>query len=220
MSFMNNLQEDLIKELAQKNNWNYVITRPSLIIGISKASAMNFALNLAIYAAVQKEKGEPLIFPGNAFAWNAITDHSSSLTNARFQLWSSTNKQTANQVFNIHDGDKVRFRTIWPKIEEYFGFSHYEQKFSEDKTVPNLILPEYMPKQNELWEQMAKRYNIDAGAFELTSWMFMHIIVNLPFSPEGDLSKARIYGWTTTTDTAASYTQCFDKLKAMKIIPK
>lgn len=79
---------------------------------------MNFALNLAIYATIQKEKGEPLIFPGSEFCWNVVTDHSSSSINARFQLWSSTNKETANQIFNVHDGEKVRFRTIWPKIEE------------------------------------------------------------------------------------------------------
>ena len=79
---------------------------------------MNFAVSLAIYATIQKEKGEPLIFPGNEIGWNAILDHSAALTNARFQLWSSTNEKTANQVFNIHNGDKVQFRAIWPKIEE------------------------------------------------------------------------------------------------------
>ncbi|CAF1395772.1 unnamed protein product [Rotaria sordida] len=219
MSFMNNLQEDLIKEYAQKNHWNYVITRPNVIIGVSKGNFMNFAVSLAIYATIQKEKGEPLIFPGSEIAWNAILDHSSALTNARFQLWSSTNEKTANQVFNIHNGDKVQFRAIWPKIEEYFGFPHYEQKFSEDKTVSNLFLPEYMSKHKELWHQIAKRYNIDEAAFEYTTWMFTHNVVNISFNAEGDLSKARKYGWTTTTDTAASYIECFDKLKKMKIIP-
>ena len=80
---------------------------------------MNFAVSLAIYASVQKEKGEPLIFPGHELAWNIVLDHSSSLNNARFQLWAATNGHTANEIFNIHDGDKVQFRILWPKFEKY-----------------------------------------------------------------------------------------------------
>lgn len=79
---------------------------------------MNFVLSLAIYAVIQKEKGEPLIYPGSETGWNVIVDHSSSWINARFQLWSSTNQKTLNQAFNIHNGDEVRFRNIWPKIEK------------------------------------------------------------------------------------------------------
>ena len=32
------IQEDLIQEYAQKNNWNFIITRPNLIIGVSKGN--------------------------------------------------------------------------------------------------------------------------------------------------------------------------------------
>jgi hypothetical protein len=79
---------------------------------------MNFAVSLAIYATVQKEKGEPLLFPGHEIAWNITLDHSSSLNNAQFQLWLSTNDETTNQIFNIHNGDKVQFRALWPKFEK------------------------------------------------------------------------------------------------------
>jgi len=50
------IQEDLVKEYAQKNGWNYVITRPNVIIGVSKGNFMNFAVSIALYACVQKEK--------------------------------------------------------------------------------------------------------------------------------------------------------------------
>jgi hypothetical protein len=79
---------------------------------------MNFAVSLAIYATVQKEKGEALLFPGHEIAWNITLDHSSALNNAHFQLWASTNDQTANEIFNIHNGDKVQFRSLWPEFEK------------------------------------------------------------------------------------------------------
>jgi hypothetical protein len=62
---------------------------------------MNFAVSLALYASIQKEKGQPLIFPGNEVAWNSILDHSDASNNARFQLWSSTNDKIQNEIFNI-----------------------------------------------------------------------------------------------------------------------
>ncbi|CAF1384659.1 unnamed protein product [Rotaria sp. Silwood1] len=212
-------QEDLIKEYAQQNHWNYVITRPNVIIGVSKGNFMNFVLSLAIYAVIQKEKGEPLIYPGSETGWNVIVDHSSSWINARFQLWSSTNQKTLNQAFNIHNGDEFRFRNIWPKIEKYFGFAHHEQKFPADKNAPQLIISEYMPKQKELWHQIAKHNNIDESAFEYSTWTFMDAIVNIPFDVAADLSKARKFGWTTKIDSADCFIECFDKLKKMKIIP-
>jgi hypothetical protein len=79
---------------------------------------MNFAVSLAFYASIQKEKGQPLIFPGNEIAWNSIIDHSDASNNAHFQLWSSTNDKIKSEIFNIHNGDEVKFRTLWPKIEQ------------------------------------------------------------------------------------------------------
>ncbi len=107
-----------MKEYAEQNNWKYIITRPNVIIGVSKGNFMNFVVSLALYACIQKEKGQPLIFPGNEIAWNSIIDHSDAINNAHFQLWSSTNENVRNEVFNIHDGDVVRFRTLWPTIEK------------------------------------------------------------------------------------------------------
>lgn len=36
---------------------------------------------------------------------------------------------------------------------------------------------------------------------------------------QGDLSKARQYGWTETVNTFDGYAQCFDRLKQLQIIP-
>jgi nucleoside-diphosphate-sugar epimerase len=107
-----------LKEYAEKNGWKYIITRPNIIIGVSKGNFMNFAVSLALYASIQKEKGQPLIFPGNEIAWNSIVDHSDAINNARFQLWSSTNENIRNEAFIIHNGDEVRFRTLWSTIEK------------------------------------------------------------------------------------------------------
>lgn len=107
-----------MKEYAGKHGWKYIITRPNIIIGVSRGNFMNFALSLALYAALQKDEGQPLLFPGNEVAWNAIVDHSDAMNTARFQIWASTHDEIHNEEFNIHNGDEVRFRTLWPYFEK------------------------------------------------------------------------------------------------------
>jgi hypothetical protein len=79
---------------------------------------MNFAVTIALYATIQKELGQPLLFPGNKKSWNRITDHSTASNNACFQLWAVLNENIHHEIFNIANGDLVRFRDLWPKIEE------------------------------------------------------------------------------------------------------
>jgi len=79
---------------------------------------MNFAVTIALYATIQKELGQPLLFPGNEKSWNRISDHSTASNNADFQLWSVLNDKIQHEIFNIANGDLVRFRDLWPKIEE------------------------------------------------------------------------------------------------------
>jgi hypothetical protein len=40
-----------------------------------------------------------------------------------------------------------------------------------------------------------------------------------PNDRQGDLGKARKFGWTTEVDTFDGYAQCFDRLKKLKVIP-
>ena len=79
---------------------------------------MNFAVTIALYATIQKELGQPLLFPGNAKSWLRISDHSTAWNNARFQLWTVMNKDIQHEISNIANGDVVQMRDLWPKIEK------------------------------------------------------------------------------------------------------
>jgi len=76
-----------------------------------------------------------------------------------------------------------------------------------------------MPANKDVWHQVAKREKLDETAFDYATWGFSDFFVGRTFDDEGDMSKARKFGWTTTCDTVESYIECFDRLKKMKIIP-
>ncbi|KAJ3177094.1 hypothetical protein HDU85_006020 [Gaertneriomyces sp. JEL0708] len=223
-------EEDLLQQFAQENGWKYLVTRPNHIIGVTKGNFMNFGVTIALYAMIQKELGKPFIFPGNKIMYNNIVDHSAAMNNAAFQVWLSTHvgqgKVEGNRAFNIHDGNKIRWKDVWPKIARYFGLTVPSEDEMFTKPTPKegeiggeISLPEYMKDKDEVWNKMVKKYGLDPKAFEYATWEFGDFITHRTWPDDADMSRAREAGWTTTVDSYQMWANAFDKMKKLKIIP-
>lgn len=114
---------------------------------------------------------------------------------------------------------------------------HCEQKLTENEA--QLKLAEYMPQQRDVWTRLAQREHLDEQAFDYATWAFagkrlihrhekwcwMYLVIisdgslRSPLDRQGDLTKARQFGWTTTVETFDGYAECFDRLKTLKVIP-
>jgi predicted Rossmann-fold nucleotide-binding protein len=55
-----------LKERQRNANWRWTILRPQIIFGESFGSAMNLIPAIGTFAALLKEDGLPLIYPGGA----------------------------------------------------------------------------------------------------------------------------------------------------------
>ncbi|KND03569.1 uncharacterized protein SPPG_01044 [Spizellomyces punctatus DAOM BR117] len=222
------VQEDMLKEAAEKHNWKWIVTRPNFIIGVTKGNFMNLAVTLALYAVLRKELGQPFTFPGNQIMYDNIVDHSAAINNARFQLWCGENlEKTGNRAFNIHDGDKIRFRDVWPKIANYFGLSLPSEAefFTIPKPKPGeialqLSVEEYAKDKHDLWRKISQKYGLDESAFNYATWDFADFATGRTWPDDGDMSRAREAGWTTTVDSFEMYKEVFEKMKRLQMIPK
>ena len=58
------LQEEFLKERQKNQSWHWTILRPQIIFGESFGSAMNLIPAIGTYAALLKEDGRPLFYPG------------------------------------------------------------------------------------------------------------------------------------------------------------
>src|SRR5271163_5184592 len=67
-------QEDIVADWASKNGTHWTVLRPHLVMGPSLNSPMNLVTSLAAYAAMSRELGLPLRFPGNKEGWNTFQD--------------------------------------------------------------------------------------------------------------------------------------------------
>jgi nucleoside-diphosphate-sugar epimerase len=65
-------QEDLLAEWAQRNGATWTVLRPHMVFEPSINSPMNLVTALGTYAAISRELGVPLCFPGSLATWDAL----------------------------------------------------------------------------------------------------------------------------------------------------
>ncbi|TIA87628.1 hypothetical protein E3P99_03063 [Wallemia hederae] len=218
-------QEDVLKEVAEECGWNWTVSRPCAILGVSKGNWMSCAVSMALYVFASKEFGEELTFPGPLACYNIDYDNSTASNNAAFQLYCV--KHARNRAFNISDGKPSQFNTTWPKIAGYFGAKlpepvaqDVEVKEGEQLKVVHSV-KEWAEKHREDFPKLAAKYSLDPKTFEYANWSSLDILAGMPFPIVGSLDAARSIGWTKSVDTYEDgYAACFDRMKEMNLLPK
>ena len=94
--------------------------RPQTLCGFAPGTAMSIVPVIAVYAAITKELGLPLRFPGKPGAWRSVYQVTESAHMANAALWAATEPRCANQAYNITNGDYFRWCNLWPRIAEAF----------------------------------------------------------------------------------------------------
>src|SRR5271156_3870871 len=80
-------QEDITAAWSEKNGASWTVLRPHLVMGPSLNSPMNLVTSLAAYAAMSRELGVPLRFPGRQAGWNTLQDTTDAELFGRATLW-------------------------------------------------------------------------------------------------------------------------------------
>jgi len=95
-------QEDLLRERARRGDLEWTILRPNAVIGDVAGNPMNIAMFLGAFAALSKQAGTPLRFPGSYKTYRGVL---SQMTDARWMarasVWAALESDTKNEVFNI-----------------------------------------------------------------------------------------------------------------------
>jgi nucleoside-diphosphate-sugar epimerase len=111
-------QEDYLRAAQAGRDWTFTILRPVLIVGEAIGGAMNLIPALGAHAAVMRERGPILPYPGGAERVSQAVD--ADLL-ARAIDWSGEAPAARNETFNITNGDVFSWPNIWPAIAEAVG---------------------------------------------------------------------------------------------------
>ncbi|RRA48522.1 SDR family oxidoreductase [Acidipila sp. EB88] len=213
-------QEDILFAAAARSGFTWSVHRPHSIVGFAVGNAMNMGVTLAVYATLCREYGEPFVFPGSHFQWNAITDVTDARLLARHLAWAATTPAAANTAFNIVNGDVFRWRWLWSQLAAYFGVEPQGPPVADGTNDGRDLLTPKLAVAGERWSAIAAKYglaepNMDALA---SAW---HTDGDLGRELEclNDMHNSRVRGFTEYQPTLASFTELFDELRARKLIP-
>ncbi|GAA5911664.1 hypothetical protein JCM6882_006934 [Rhodosporidiobolus microsporus] len=223
------VQEDMLREAAQKNGWGWLVVRPNFIHGVSLGNFMSFATTVALYASARKAANQPLVFPGSSASYNLKYDHSTASNNAAFQLFALQNEKAYNRTFNIHDGQPVAWNKLWAKIADYFGVKlasppvdplPSSSTAGEDVAILHSTA-EWSASQQSTFDNLVAEQGLDKKAFDYATWDFLDFGTARTWPDQASLDEARSIGWDKSVDTfEEGFKKVFERLKELKVIPK
>lgn len=205
-------QQAFLEDRQRGKAWTWSAIRPSVVCGFALGNPMNLAIVIAVYAAISKELGLPLRFPGKPGAYDALLEMTDAGLLAQATVWAATDKRCANQAFNINNGDLFRWNEMWPKIARFFDL----------EVAPPLpmSLDIVMADKEPLWNTMVEKYGLESHPYrDVSSWSFGDFVFSWDYDMFADGSKARRFGFHEYVDTEAMFLNIFSDLRQRRVIP-
>ncbi|KAF5661205.1 hypothetical protein FHETE_8577 [Fusarium heterosporum] len=164
-------QQDILKSFCEKSDnkisWN--VTYPNDVIGYARGNFMNLATAVGIYAATNKELGNDLTFPGSEGFYVRFDTFTCATLHAEFCEWVVLQSSTANEAFNVVNGDVESWQNLWPKVAERFGMKVNASQFTDDEHfLASLIELNPVPPTTLLEEKAGLKGLTKRGKLEST----------------------------------------------------
>jgi nucleoside-diphosphate-sugar epimerase len=205
-------QEDLLRARQKGKAWHFTALRPEAICGFGLGNPMNLTMVIAVYAAISKELGLPLRFPGTEQAYRALYQVTSAEILAEATVWAGQTPAARNEIFNITNGDYFRWEHLWPRIARTFGM-----EVAYPVPIP---LATYMADKEPVWDEIVRRYNLQPIPYrDIARWEFGDFIFHSGFDNISSTIKARRAGFHDCTDTEDMFREFFDQLRRERVLP-
>ena len=209
-------QQDLVTERARRAGFDWTIFRPQIVLGLAVGSAMNPVAALGAYAALCRELGQPLRYPGHPHLLTECTD---ARLIAQAIEWTWDAPQAHGEAFNIANGDVVLWRSLFDRLAAHFSLPLGEPQ--------PMRMAEAMPQHAALWRQLAEREGLrlaDLDALVGLSWQYADATFAsqrpFPVPPLVSTVKLRQAGFAPCIDTEDSIVQHLQAMQAQRYLPQ
>lgn len=237
-------QEDLLTNyITTHPSTTYNVTMPQWILSAVANTNMTIFYPLAVYAAVQQKRKQPLRYPGSWESWDNNHPIITGTLLGRFYEWLVLHPETAGESFNITDGSEFTFGRLWPILAEWFGglqweppsddATHYterEMPFTprghgpRGKLRSSFSLVEWArePETRRAWKELREEYGLSAEPLEDPegTFGFLQFALEVTWSWSTGMNKARRYGWLGHVDSVESVRVVFGEMVGMGMLPR
>jgi nucleoside-diphosphate-sugar epimerase len=199
-------QENFLRDLQTGKSWHWSILRPVLIVGLAMGGAMDLIPPLGVYAAMLREQGRPLDYPGGAPRVGQAVDVDLL---ARAIAWSGEAEAARNEAFNVTNGDVFTWENIWPAVADSLGMK-------PGKPVP-LSLAREFPSWVGPWDALRRKHDLASPALAEFSLRYGQTASG----PPSIVSTVKINraGFTEMMDTEDMFRKWFRQAKQERLLP-
>lgn len=208
-------QMDWLAERQQKTGqWHWTILRPQIVCGIAIGSPLNIVNAIGVFAAISREYGLPLRFPGGVERIGEATD---ARLIAKAMQWAGEAETAKNQVFNIANGDVYVWENIWPRVASLFGM--------ETARAHPFSLARVMPENEPIWDRIVQKYGLAPHKYKeiVPSWQFVDFVLGYGQRPNAhhiSTIKIRQAGFHECIDTEDMFIELISILQDRRILPQ
>lgn len=204
-------QEDLIIERSRGKAWSRSASRPHGVCD-REPVPRSIAMVIAVYAAISKELGQPLHFPGTAGNFHALYQCVDATLLAKAIAWISTAPACANQAFNVTNGDFIRWANLWPSFAEFFGM--------ETGPVKTVRLAQVMADKAPVWERIVRKHGLKPTPYEKAAlWSYGDFNFRRDYDIMSSTLKVRQAGFGDSIDTGRMLLEHFGHFRQERVIP-
>jgi nucleoside-diphosphate-sugar epimerase len=209
-------QENFLRELQRGKAWYWSILRPVLIVGETIGGAMDLIPPLGIYAAILREQGRALDYPGGAAR---VAQAVGVDLLARAIAWAGDADAARNEAFNVTNGDVFTWENVWPAIADALDMKAGDAvPLSLAKTYPQWIAP---------WDAMRRKYDLIAPGLEaFVGLSFQYADYSMRYGqtqpgPPSIVSTVKINqaGFTEMMDTEEMFRKWFRQARSSRLLP-
>ena len=205
-------QQDFLEQRQKGKRWGWSTVRPHAVCGFSTGGPMNLTLAIAVYAAISKELGLPLSFPGKPGAYSALYQCTDAALLAKAITWMATEPKAANQAFNITNGDLFRWQNLWPRFADFFGMELAPSRY--------ISLGRTMADKGPVWDRIVAKHGLQAHSYnEIVAWGYPENVFASDYDIVSDTGKARRLGFHDLVDSEEMFLRMFTEFRGNRIIP-
>ncbi len=205
-------QEDFLRERSQSGGWTFSTSRPHCFCDPGIDMPRSIGLVIATYAAIQRELGRPLDYPGTPKAFTAQTQFTDLGLLSRALAWMADAPGAANQCFNVVNGDAPTWQGLWAGFADYFGVAPGQ--------ATGFSLAAYLADKEPVWAEMGRKRGLKSTVLhKLTLPAYGDYQMRPQWDVVSSMAKLQSVGFAETVDSGAMFARQFDNYRAERIIP-
>src|SRR5581483_5381840 len=205
-------QQDLLVERQKGKSWTWSAARPDFVGVFSPGRGRNIVSIVGAFAAICKELGLPLAFPGAWGCYDTLKQPTDATQLARAMVHVAKNPAGANKAFNVTNGDVFRWKYAWPKIAAHFGLTVAEPR--------TLKLADWMSDKEPVWESIVKKHGLKPQKLsEVAVWGYADSQLAQDYDVISSTTRLRLAGFHDVIDTEEMFIRHLTSYREAKILP-